>query len=58
MDKTEIETKAAGHEVGEAFEEFMRAFEAFKESNDERLAEIERRCAADVVTTDKLDNRS
>ena len=28
MDKTEIETKAAGHEVGEAFEEFMRAFEA------------------------------
>ena len=54
MEKSEIETKAAGHEVGEAFDEFMRAFEAFKETNDERLAEIERRCAADVVTTDKL----
>jgi HK97 family phage major capsid protein len=54
MEKSEIETKAAGHEVGEAFDEFMRVFEAFKETNDERLAEIERRCAADVVTTDKL----
>jgi HK97 family phage major capsid protein len=54
MEKNDIETKAAGHEVGEAFEDFMRAFEAFKETNDERLAEIERRCSADVVTTEKL----
>jgi hypothetical protein len=38
MDKTEIETKAAGQEVGEAFDDFMRAFEAFKETNDERRA--------------------
>ena len=33
----------------------MRAFEAFKDANDERLDEIERRMAADVVTTEKLD---
>ena len=33
----------------------MRAFEAFKEANDERLGQLERRVSADVVTTDKLD---
>ncbi len=34
--------------------------EAFKETNDQRLDDIERRMSADVVTTDKLDriNRS
>jgi len=49
------ETKAttdAG--VGPAFEEFMAAFEAFKEVNDARLGEIERRSAADPVTEEKL----
>jgi len=37
-----------------AFEDFMRAFEAFKETNDRRLSEIERYMSADVVTVDKL----
>lgn len=37
-----------------AFEDFMRAFEAFKETNDQRLSEIERYVSADVVTVDKL----
>jgi HK97 family phage major capsid protein len=38
-----------------AFGDFMRAFDAFKEGNDERLAQIERRASADVVTSDKVD---
>lgn len=45
-----LETKSAeaGDDLGGAFEEFMISFEAFKEANDRRLAEIERRAAADA----------
>lgn len=50
----EIENKAIDADVGAAFEEFMQAFEAFKDTNDERLGQLERRMASDVVTTDKL----
>ena len=49
-----LESKSSDTDVGAAFEDFMRAFEAFKQGNDERLAEIERRSAADPVTLDKL----
>ena len=42
-------------DVVEAFDDFMQAFEAFKETNDQRLAEIESRVGADVVTTEKMD---
>ena len=41
------ETRAAVHEI-------MTAFEAFREGNDRRLAEIERKSAADPVTEDKV----
>ncbi|MBL8575462.1 MAG: phage major capsid protein [Hyphomicrobiaceae bacterium] len=41
-------------EINAAFGEFLSSFEAFKETNDRRLAEIERR-SADIVTVDKLD---
>jgi len=55
---TGIETKAAGDvsgtEVAMAFDEFMQAFEAFKETNDDRLNQIENRISADVVTSEKL----
>jgi HK97 family phage major capsid protein len=34
------------------------AFEAFKEANDERLAQIEKRMSADVVTSEKVDRIS
>jgi HK97 family phage major capsid protein len=37
-----------------AFADFMHAFDAFKEGNDERLSQLERR-SADVVTTEKVD---
>lgn len=42
-------------DVVEAFDEFMQAFEAFKEANDERLGQIEDRVSADVVTVEKME---
>jgi HK97 family phage major capsid protein len=33
----------------------MQAFEAFKEANDERLGQIERRMSSDVVTAEKVE---
>lgn len=66
----EIETKARGsaisayaaktasgssEDVALAFDEFMRAFEAFKETNEERLQQIEQQISEDVVTTEKLE---
>ncbi len=47
-------TSASDTDVNAAFGEFMRAFEAFKETNDDRLSQLERRSAADPVTSDKL----
>jgi HK97 family phage major capsid protein len=41
-------------EVAAAFDEFTRAFAAFKETNDTKLAEIETRLTPDVVTEEKL----
>lgn len=54
------ETKAAGDtlELKDAFGEFMTTFEAFKDSNDERLAQLEGKFGADVVTTEKVDRIS
>ncbi|WP_374115017.1 phage major capsid protein [Ancylobacter mangrovi] len=50
-----VETKhMAGPEVSAAFEEFMGAFEAFKDANDLRLSELERR-GVDAVTADKVE---
>lgn len=48
------DNSVSGLEVAEAFDEFMQAFEAFKETNDERLSQIERRVSSDVVTEEKL----
>ena len=45
MTTTSYETKSAGDVTAE-FDGFMRAFEAYKETNDQRLAEIERRGSA------------
>jgi HK97 family phage major capsid protein len=48
----EIETKSADAQA--AFAEFARAFEAYKEENEQRLAAIETRGHADVVVEEKL----
>ena len=51
------ETKAAETtgDVAGAFEDFMTTFEAFKAENDTRLAEIEQKRVADVLTVEKVD---
>ena len=41
-------------EVRQALDELMRAFEAFKHANNERLTQIDKRISSDVVTEEKL----
>ncbi len=52
------ETKAdlSGYtpEIDSAFDEFMRAFEEFKDTNDSRLHQLEHKMSADVVSEEKL----
>jgi HK97 family phage major capsid protein len=52
---TAPEIKAAPDAIADAFDGFMHAFDAFKEANDVRLDEIERKLSADVVTRDKVE---
>ena len=52
-DTTGLETKSDGDAV-RAFDEFLGAFEAYKENNDQRLADIERRGTADPLTIEKI----
>src|SRR5436305_4801449 len=47
-----LETKSA--ETAVAVEDFNRAFAAYKETNDAKLAEIEAKLGPDVVTEEKL----
>lgn len=49
---TGLETKVI---TGDAMGDFLGVFEAFKEANDERLDQIEKRMAADVVTVEKVE---
>ncbi|NLS02858.1 phage major capsid protein [Rhizobium sp. P32RR-XVIII] len=53
--KTAPEIKAVPETMTAAFDDFMEAFEAFKETNDRRLGEIEEKLTADVVTREKMD---
>ncbi|MBG0796245.1 phage major capsid protein [Methylocystis sp. L43] len=46
-----VETKTAGDDI---LADLNRAFSAFKETNDERLTQLEGRLGADVVTEEKL----
>ena len=41
--------------IGEAFDAFMDGFEEFRSANDRRLAEIERKMAADPLTEDRVE---
>ena len=52
----ELETKTlhTDPDIKSAFDEFLSLFEDFKRSNDERLAQLEKR-GADTVTDDKVD---
>lgn len=51
-----LETKSA--DLSMALEEFMISFESFKDANDQRLREIERRSVADPITSEKVDRIS
>lgn len=55
MNHMELETKVAGQ--GGADDALLRAFEAFKDANDERLRGIEKR-QADVLSEEKVDRLS
>jgi HK97 family phage major capsid protein len=55
IQKTAPEIKAVPETMTAAFDDFMEAFEAFKETNERRLGEIEQKMTADVVTRDKVD---
>ncbi len=46
---------AGGDDVARSFDDFFRTFETYRQVNDARLAEIEERGSADVLTLDKLD---
>ncbi|MDE2579551.1 MAG: phage major capsid protein [Hyphomicrobiales bacterium] len=50
---TQIENKAYGTEAA-AFEDLHRAFSAFRETNDDRIGQIEQRLSADALTEEKL----
>ena len=47
-------TSVSDIEIKTSLEDLMTTFEAFKETNDQRLSEIEQRYNSDVITTDKL----
>jgi HK97 family phage major capsid protein len=52
---TPLETKVAS---AHGYDDVLRAFEDFKDANDERLEQIEKRMSADVVTSDKVERIS
>ncbi len=48
-----LETKVAT--AANSYDDVLTAFESFKDANDERLDQIEKRMSADVITTEKVD---
>ena len=59
--ETAPETKSGASDYGalaDSFDEFMTTFSAFRDANDDRLAQIERKVSADVVTSEKVDRIS
>ncbi|WP_022698678.1 phage major capsid protein [Euryhalocaulis caribicus] len=52
--KQDAKTIAASPETKAAHHDFLSAFEAFKAANDERLAELEKKAAADTLLEDKV----
>lgn len=48
------ETKAAGNEFSLALDDVRYAFESYRATNDQRLAEIETRASVDPLTEEKL----
>ncbi len=57
MHAPEVKAAPDQGDLTAAFEEFMTSFEAFKEANDEKLSQLERR-GADPVTVEKVERIS
>ena len=60
LETKNLETKVVGpsgnqFDINNALDEFLGAFDDFKQANDERLGQIEKRMSADVLSTDKVD---
>lgn len=53
MSKQPLETKASAG-AAHAIDEFMRTFEAYKDTNDQRLEELSKKSAPDPLTIEKL----
>jgi HK97 family phage major capsid protein len=51
---TPLENKATTGDANLAYDDLRHAFEAFRDTNDERLAQLESRRGSDVVTEEKL----
>ncbi len=49
------EVKSGDAELARAFDSFQHTFETFRQENDDRLGQIERKQTADVVTEEKVD---
>ncbi len=49
------EVKAFPGEIADAFDDFKGLFQSFRDANDARLDEIEKRMSADVLTVEKVD---
>ncbi len=49
------EIKSVPENLKDAFDGFMEAFESFRDANDRRLSEVERKASADVIISDKVD---
>jgi HK97 family phage major capsid protein len=49
-----LETKTSQAEINETFSDFMHNYNDFMQTNEQRLAQIESKNAADAVTDDKL----
>ncbi len=45
-------------EVAGAFDDFMEAFEAFRQTNDQRLSQLETHSGGDILVTQKMDRIS
>lgn len=57
LETKSVETKAFGNhsDIGEAFDEFMTSFTAFREANDERLKQVEKHIGGDVLISEKVE---
>ncbi len=52
--ETKADTLGSDVEINSAFDQFMNAFDEFKQTNDTRLDELEQKMSVDVLTEEKL----